>query len=320
MHHRLRQFSFRPADDEADALTGTPHHLTRFAWLSVGAALATMALKSGAYLLTGSVGFLSDALESSVNLIAALVALAALTVAARPPDAEHTYGHFKAEYFSSGLEGGLILAAAAAIVFVAADRLLHPQPLQQLDVGLILSTAVALVNLAVALVLRRAARRYRSVTLEADSRHLMTDVWTSGGVLVGIAAVVLTGWQVLDPLIGIAVAAQIAFSGIHLVRAALSGLRDTSLPAPELAQVEAILAHYRARGVDFHALRTRQAGTQRFMEVHLVVPDTWSVVRGHILAEEIELAVRQVLSPISVLIHLEPQTAAEPPTGARSIP
>lgn len=280
--------------------------LTRFAWLSIATALVTMGLKAVAYLLTGSVGLLSDALESSVNLVAAIIALVSLSVAAQPPDEEHAYGHSKAEYFSSAVEGGLILVAALAILVSAGERLLHPRPLQQLDLGLAVSVLAALLNLVVARVLARAGDEYESATLTADAQHLMTDVWTSAGVVLAVGAVAVTGWQPLDPLIALVVAMQIVRSGLRLVREAAQGLMDTALPEQEQEQIVAILEVHAVDGVQYHALRTRRSGAQRFVSVHIQVPGAWSVQRGHTLLEEIEQDIRQALPRVHVFTHLEP--------------
>jgi cation diffusion facilitator family transporter len=280
--------------------------LTRYAWLSVATAIFTIVLKTGSYLFTGSVGLLSDALESGVNLVAAVAALIALTVAAQPPDEEHAYGHAKAEYLSSGFEGGLILLAAVTIIASALERLLHPQALQQLDLGLLISLVAALLNLGTALILMRAARAYESATLEADARHLMTDVLTSGGVLLGIGAVALTGWEILDPILAILVALHIARTGVLLLRSSALGLMDTALPQAEQARIIAILDRHATNGVQYHALRTRQSGAQRFVSVHIQVPGTWAVQRGHSLLEEIERDMRGALPRLSVFTHLEP--------------
>ncbi len=279
--------------------------LRRYAWLSIAAAVFTIALKSIAYLLTGSVGLLSDALESFVNLAGALMALAMLTVAARPADEEHPYGHGKAEYFSSGVEGTLILVAAASIAIAAIRRLIAPQPLEQVGLGLIVSLAASLINLGVALVLLRAGRRYRSVTLEANAQHLLTDVWTSVGVLVGVGAVALTGWQWLDPIVALLVAANIVWSGTHIVRKSVLGLMDTALPAAEQAAIQQVLEQQQQDGVQYHALRTRQAGARRFMSVHVLVPGVWTVQRGHQLLEQIESEIRTAVPDITVFTHLE---------------
>ena len=280
--------------------------LRRFAWLSIAAAVATIALKALAYLLTGSVGLLSDALESFVNLAGALMALAMLSLAARPPDANHAYGHGKAEYFSSGVEGGLILIAAISIAVAAVDRLLHPRPLEQLGLGLTISVVASLVNFGVSVVLMRAAKQYDSITLRANAHHLMTDVWTSAGVLVGVGAVAVTGWLWLDPLVALAVAANIVWTGVRIVHASILGLMDTALPAAELAAITAVLDRYAGDEVRYHALRTRQAGPRRFVSVHVLVPGAWSVMRGHDLLERIEADIREALPLVSVLTHLEP--------------
>lgn len=280
--------------------------LTRFAWLSIGAALATIALKAGAYLLTGSVGLLSDAIESGINLIAAIMALWMLAIAARPPDESHLYGHSKAEYFSSTGEGILILFAAGGIVFAAINRLLHPLPLEQLGLGLGISLAAGLINFVVARILLTAGKKYRSITLEADAHHLMTDVWTSVGVLAGVGAVALTGWQVLDPLVALGVAANIVWTGIRLIRESVRGLMDASLPEREQQAVEAVLSRYRERGIRFHALRTRQAAARRFVSVHMLVPGDWTVHDAHHIAEDLEGDIRKELPDTIVFTHLEP--------------
>lgn len=274
--------------------------------LSIGAAILTIVLKFGAYLLTGSVGLFSDAAESVVNLIAAMVALWALTLAARPPDEEHAFGHSKAEYFSSGLEGALILIAAASIGVAAWDRLLSPQPLEQVGLGLGLTLVASAVNGGVALILLQAGRRLRSITLRADAHHLLTDVWTSGGVVLGIALVQLTGWLILDPAIALLVAANIVWTGIRLLRETGYGLLDTALPAAEQQIIASTLLRYEEKGILFHALRTRVAGARRFVSLHVLVPGEWTVRRGHDLCEEIELAISRALPSTNVITHLEP--------------
>jgi cation diffusion facilitator family transporter len=283
-----------------------PPQLTRFAWLSIAAAIATMALKALAYWLTGSVGLLSDALESLVNLAGALMALAMLTVAARPPDEDHAYGHGKAEYFSAGVEGTLILVAAGSIAVAAANRLVHPRALEQVGLGLAVSVGASLVNLGVALVLLKAAREHRSATLQANAHHLLTDVWTSAGVLVGVAAVAVTGWQRLDPLVALAVAANIVITGGRIVMNSVAGLMDAALPPSEIAALRQLLDRHAADGIEYHALRTRQAGARRFVSVHVLVPPEWSVQKGHELLEEIEADIRRALPPVTVFTHLEP--------------
>jgi cation diffusion facilitator family transporter len=280
--------------------------LRRYAWLSIAAAVATIALKAVAYLVTGSVGLLSDALESFVNLAGALMALWMLSLAARPPDANHAYGHGKAEYFSSGVEGGLILIAAISIAVAAVDRLLHPRALEQVGIGLGISVIASVINLGVSLVLMRAARQYDSITLKANAHHLMTDVWTSAGVLLGVGAVVLTGWLWLDPVVALAVAANIVWTGTRIVHASVQGLMDVALPQQEQDAIKAVLDRYAGEEVHYHALRTRQSGPRRFVSVHILVPGAWSVMQGHDLVEKIEADLRAALPLVSVLTHLEP--------------
>lgn len=280
--------------------------LTRFAWLSVAAAVTTIALKTLAYLLTGSIGLLSDALESFVNLAGAFMALAMLTVAARPADADHPYGHSKAEYFSSGVEGVLILGAAVGIAVAAVQRLLAPRPLEQVGVGLAVSLTAGLLNLAVALILLRAGRRHRSITLEANAHHLLTDVWTSVGVLTGVAVVALTGWQPLDPLVALVVATNITVTGVRIVRDSVKGLMDVAWPTAELDALEAILGSYRDGGIGFHAVRTRQSGARRFLSLHVLTPGSWTVQAGHELVEHIEADIRRAIPQVTISSHLEP--------------
>jgi len=283
---------------------GTPN-LKRFAWLSIAAAIATIALKTVAYLLTGSVGLLSDAVESLVNLVGAVMALSMLTVAARPEDDDHAYGHSKAEYFSSGVEGTLILIAALSIGAAAAQRLLAPQPIEQVGAGLAVSVAASVINLAVALVLLRAGKQHHSITLEANAQHLMTDVWTSAGVIVGVGAVVATGWLRLDPIVAMLVAANIVWTGSRIVRKSILGLMDTALPADELTAVRAALDGHLKEGVQYHALRTRQSGARRFVSLHVLVPGEWTVHRGHELLEDIEAKIRAAVPNVTVFTHLE---------------
>lgn len=278
----------------------------RFAWLSIAAAALTIGLKLGAWALTHSVGLLSDALESIVNLVAAIVALIALTVAAQPADDEHPHGHTKAEYFSGGTEGLLILIAALGIMVTAIERLIHPRALERLGIGLAVSVVASLVNLAVALVLRRASARYESMTLEADAHHLLTDVITTAAILIGVGAVMVTGWTPLDPILAIAAALWIGRTGVVIVRQSMGGLLDSSIPPAQRARVETILNGYREYGVQWHALRTRQAGVRTFVSVHVLVPGAWTVQHGHDLAEEIESKIRGVFTRATVLTHLEP--------------
>ncbi len=279
--------------------------LPRFAWLSIAAALLTMGLKALAYLLTGSVGLLSDALESLVNLAGALMALSMLTVAARPADDDHPHGHDKAEYFSSGVEGTLILIAAISIAAAAIGRLLHPRALEQIGLGLGISITASLVNLLVALVLLRAGRRNQSITLEANAHHLLTDVWTSVGVVVGVGAVALSGWRWLDPAVALAVTCNIVWTGIGIVRRSVLGLMDTALSGADLALLRRAMEPYLTEGIQYHALRTRQSGARRFMSLHVLVPGAWTVHQGHNLLERLEADIRRAVPNISVLTHLE---------------
>jgi cation diffusion facilitator family transporter len=280
--------------------------LTRYAWLSVLAAVVTIVMKGGAYVLTDSVGLLSDALESLVNLIAAVVALRALAVATRPADEEHAYGHTKAEYFSSGFEGALILMAALLIAVTGVGRLLSPRPLSDVGLGLGISMAASAVNLAVARVLFRAAGHHNSIALEADAHHLMTDVWTSVGVLAGVGLAGLTGWYPLDPLVALVVAANITRVGVRLVRRSMLGLLDTALDPHVVAEIRSVLARHEAEGIRFHAFRSRRSGAWRFVSVHVLVPGEWSVQQGHDFLEQIEAEIRAVVPRLTVFTHLEP--------------
>ena len=295
---------------------GADRSLLRFAWLSIAAALVTIALKAIAWWATGSVGLLSDALESFVNLATAIFTLGVLAVAARPPDEEHAFGYSKAEYFGSGFEGTLIVVAAGLIAWTAVGRLLHPQPLERVGLGLLVSAAASGVNLAAARVLLTAGRRHRSIALEADARHLMSDVWTSAGVIVGVGAVALTGWLWLDPAVALAVAANILRTGVRLVRRSVVGLLDRALPEHERRAIDAVLADFRALGIEFHALRTREAAGRSFVSMHVLVPGSWTVKRGHDTLEQIEARIRAALPAASVLTHLEPR---EDPASYRDI-
>ena len=280
--------------------------LVRYAWLSIIAAIVTISLKAGAYWLTNSVGLLSDALESLVNLVAAGVAMAMISIASRPPDDDHAYGHDKAEYFSSGVEGGLILLAAGSIVLTSSQRLMDPHPIEQPTIGIVISVIASVINFVVSRVLLRVGRRENSIALEADAHHLMTDVWTSAGVIIGIVAVIFTGWQWLDPVIALIVAANIVWSGIKLVQRSAMGLLDTSLPAEERKTILQILERYCLKSVSYHALRTRQSGPRRFVSVHILVPGEWTVQQGHQLLERIERDIRAALPNTTVTTHLEP--------------
>jgi cation diffusion facilitator family transporter len=280
--------------------------LTRYAWLSIGAALLTMGIKASGYLVTQSVGLLSDALESGVNLAAAFTALAALHIGSQPPDEEHAYGHQKVEYLSSGAEGGLISLAAIAIIITAVQRFLNPQAVERLGIGLGLSTIASLVNLVAASILIRVGKRERSIALEADGHHLMSDVWTSAGVLTGVALVWITGWHILDPIVALLVGILLARTGFILLRRSAYGLIDTALPAEDLKKIEQILDKYEEMGVHHHALRTRQAGSRSFVSMHIQVPGRWSVQRGHDLLEKIEADLRLALPSATIFTHIEP--------------
>ena len=278
---------------------------TRFAWLSIAAALVTISLKTTAYHITGSVGLLSDAVESLVNLLGGIMALAMLTLAAKPADEDHDYGHTKAEYFSSGVEGSLILLAAVSISFAAIPRLLAPQPLQGLGMGLLVSVAASVVNLVVALLILRAGRKHNSIALEANAHHLLTDVWTSVSVLAGVGLVALTRWNWLDPVVALLVAANIVWTGVSIVRRSIGGLMDAALAPADVATVRQVLAGYEKSGIQFHALRSRQSGARKFISMHVLVPGDWTVQRGHELLDQIEADISRSLTNAVVFTHLE---------------
>ncbi len=281
--------------------------LKKFLYLSIAAAVVTIGLKSFAYLLTGSVGLLSDALESGVNLIAAIVALAMITLAERPADDEHSFGHTKAEYFSSGVEGGLIVLAAASIIWTAIPRLIHPSELQNINVGLLISVGASLINFGVARVLMVAGRKNNSITLVADGKHLMTDVWTSAGVLVGIALVKITGWLLLDSLVALAVAVNIVWTGYRLMHSSALGLLDTAIDQKERDELKKLLDSYQSQSIHYHSLLTRQSGQRKFVTLHILVPGIWSVQQGHDALEKIEKDIRNLFQGmVTVFTHLEP--------------
>jgi len=280
----------------------------RMALLSIATSLATIALKFGAYFMTHSVSLWSDALEALVNLAAGLVALGALTLAHQPADDRHTYGHDKAEYFSSGVEGALILVAALAIVWTAVQRLLAPQPLENLGPGLLVAALAGAANYATARTMMKVARQHDSITIEADAKHLLTDVWTSGGVLGGLVVVFfMPSWAILDPLMAIAVAVHILFTGLDLMRRSADGLMDAALPPEEKRTVETLIRATLPDGASWHALRTRKAGSRRFVEFHLLVPGAMSVADAHVLCDDIEAALTGKLARTSVTIHVEPR-------------
>lgn len=280
--------------------------LKRYAWLSIAAALATIVLKGWAWWITGSVGLLSDALESFVNLAGAMMALAMLTLAAKPADDNHAHGHGKAEYFSSAFEGFFILVAAVAISYTAIERLLNPQPIEAVGLALVISVVASIINLATSRTLMKVGKKYKSITLEADAHHLMTDVWTSVGVIAGVGLVWLTGWLWLDPVIALLVALNILWTGWQLLQRSAAGLMDVSIPEDELQAIDAILDNYRKHGLEFHALRTRQAGTRAFITVHVLVPGAWTIQHGHDWSERIEADIRQMVTHAHITTHLEP--------------
>ena len=292
----------KPHDRPAEA---TPD-LRKYAWLAIVTAVLTVLLKGSAWAITGSVGLLSDAAESMVNLVAAIVALISLTIAARPADEGHHFGHSKAEYFSALLEGVMIFVAAASIIYLGIERLLNPRPLQSLGIGLAISIVAAVLNGVVGQILIKVGTRHRSITLRADGRHLMTDVWTSVGVIVGVGLVAWSGWLWLDPVIALLVAANIVWIGYQLMRRSADGLMDRAVPAEDLQKIERLLADYRQKGLEFHALRTRQAGSRAFVTLHVLVPGHWSVQEGHDWAGRIEADIRKALEHADVTTHLEP--------------
>ena len=286
---------------------GVSPGLTKFAWLSIAAAVTTIALKSEAYLLTGSVGLLSDAAESLVNLVAAVVALIALHVAARPADDNHNFGHGKAEYFSAGIEGLMIFVAAAFILFTSVQRFLHPAELESVGLGLAISTVASMVNGAVGVLLLKVGAAHRSVTLTADGKHLLTDVWTSVGVIVGVLLVALTGWQRLDPVVAAIVGINILVTGFRLVSQSVTSLLGAAMPAADLAKVNTVLERMRTAEVEFTNLRTRESGRHRFVSLTVLVPGDWTVERGHTLADDVEVAIAKDLAETDVQTHLEPR-------------
>lgn len=296
----------RPLLQQNNSIPFNRSKLTRYAWISIAAALLTLAIKTIAYLLTGSVGLLSDAVESIVNLVGALMALGMLTIAASPPDENHSYGHSKAEYFSSLVEGVLIIIAAGSIAYAAIERLINPKPLEQLGMGLAISVLASFINLGVSRILMKASKQYNSITLEADAQHLMTDVWTSAGVLTGLGIVTLTKWLPLDSIMGLVVAVNIIWTGFNLIRRSVSGLMDVALPESEQKAIESILEKYRQQGVNFHAVRTRQSAARRFVSIHVLVPGEWTVHDSHHLAENIEYDIHAALGEAVVTTHVEP--------------
>ncbi len=279
---------------------------TFYAWLSVITSVVVIGLKLAAWWVTGSTGLLSDAIESVVNLMAALVALWTLSYIAHGADDDHNFGHEKAEYFSSGIEGGLIFVAAIAIIATAVPRFLAPQPLAQAGLGTALAVAAMLANAACAWFLLQGARIHRSITLEADAQHLLSDVWTTVGVLAAIGLVQAGGWLWLDPLVAVLVALQILWTGWKLIMRSFDGLMDKAIPDEERDKIIEVLEGLRSQGCDYHALRTRQAGRKHFVDVHVLVPGSMSVQAGHDLVEQVEQEIEQRFPAIEVLVHLEP--------------
>ncbi|GEN81363.1 cation diffusion facilitator family transporter [Actinotalea fermentans] len=296
--------------------TGPAHDehvkLARYMWLSLVAALITMGLKALAALITGSVGFLSDALESGVNLVAAIVAIIALRVAEKPPDHNHDFGHGKAEYLSALVEGTMIFVAAAAIVWTSVDRLIHPVAIERAGIGLVLTTGASLINLAVGLLLVRVGTRHRSITLIADGKHLLTDVWTSAGVLVGMVLVAVTGWAPLDPIVALAVGVNILVTGYGLARRSLAGLLSARLPAADLELVDGVLAQFREEGVEVRSVRSVESGRQRLVALEIAVPGTWTVHEAHELSDRLEAAMAAALPRCVTLVHVEPHAQDAP--------
>lgn len=303
------------ATNTPDAARSAGGHqlLVRYMLLSLGAAVATILLKVLAAAVTGSAGFLSDAMESGVNLVAAVVSLLALRTAARPPDDVHEFGHGKAEYLAAAVEGTLVFVAAITIVWTAVQRLLDPVPLEQPGLGIALSTGASLLNLAVGTILIRAGRANRSITLLADGKHLLTDVWTSAGVLVGIALVAIFGWNVLDPIVALLVGVNILRTGYSLVKRSISGLLDAALPAEDLVTIQHVLDRYRGcEAVRIRAPRSREAGRQRFIYLTLAVPGDWTVQQGHDLSERLERDIARQLDGATVFTHIETHEPSDP--------
>lgn len=280
--------------------------LSRYAKLSIAVAVANVGLKAVAYAITGSVGLLSDAIESLVNVAGGVMALAMLNVAVRPADEDHAFGHGKAEYFSSGVEGALILIAAIGIAWTAIPRFFNPQELEGVGAGLLVSSLAAAINLVTAFWIYRAGKKNDSITLEANAKHLLTDVWTSVGVIVAVALVGVTGWRWLDPLVALFVAMNIVWTGVGIIRRSVAGLMDPALKPDERGLVDGVLARYEEKGISFHAVMTRQSGMRRFVSMHVLVPGEWTVQRGHELLEDIEGDIRAALPNCHVITHLEP--------------
>lgn len=275
-------------------------------WFSIIASILTISIKSLAYYFTGSVGFLSDAMESFINLAAGIVAFAMLTIASRPPDKEHPFGHDKAEYFSSLIEGVLIVLAALGIIYTAVNRIYNPQPLEELNIGMALSIFATLINFVTARILMYYSKKHNSITLEADSHHLMADVWTTIGIILGILLVKITDWQILDPVMAIIVAISIIYTGAKLIIRSSNGLMDKKLDDKELIIIKQILERYKVIGFDYHALYTRQAASKKFITFHLLIPDDLSINKAHEYSKIIEREITIEFPNTDILIHLEP--------------
>ena len=281
--------------------------MKKFIYLAIAAAVATISLKLLAYFLTGSVGLFSDALESGVNLIAAVVALFMISLAEKPADEEHAFGHHKAEYFSSAIEGGLIVIAAFSIIWSAIPRIIHPQPLENVGVGLLVAVGASAINLAVGLILVKNGKKNHSITLEADGKHLMTDVYTSVGVLIGIGLVNVTGFLVLDGIVAVGVAINILWTGYQLMHRSAQGLLDSAIPEEERQKIIDELSNFKDQNIEYHSLMTRQAGRRKFISLHILLPGKLSIQEGHDRVENIEKAIRDLfVSPVTVFTHLEP--------------
>lgn len=287
--------------------TGTAPDLRKYGWLAIATAVATVLLKGTAWAVTGSAGLLADAAESLVNLVAAIAALIALTIAARPADENHHFGHTKAEYFSVALEGVMVFVAAGSIIYLGAERLANPRPLEAIGFGVGISLLAAVINGVVGQVLIKAGRRHRSVTLGAEGRHLMTDVYTSIGVVLGLALVWVTGWEWLDPVVAILVGLHILITGYGLMSESVAGLMDASLSPEDNARIHAILeAHTQKGHIEFHAVRTRESAARQFMEMHMLVPGDWTVSRGHDAMEDLIEKIAAEFPAMRVSGHLEP--------------
>lgn len=294
-----------------------PVNLLKFAYLSIVTGIAVFSMKLVAWWFTGSVGLLSDALESTVNIVAAVIALLALRTAMKPADQQHHFGRGKAEYFSASVEGFMILLAALVIVVTAVERFINPREIEQLGWGLAISTGASILNGVVAIILIRAGKQYRSPVLDADGRHLMTDVWTSVGVLVGVGLVQLTGWLRLDALVAMAVGLNIVITGVNLLRESTSKLMDKALPEEDHQAIVEVLKKFEREDVKFHALQTRESGRHRFVSMHVLVPGTWTISQSHDLLEDVEQSISKVLPDTTVHTHVEP---IEDPRSWEDIP